>query len=51
MKPYVKLLLVVAVFALWVMLNHLSSKNAPEASSGCCCDGGSCPITSPATPK
>lgn len=51
MKPYIKFILIVAALAAWVTLNELSRKDAPAASGGCGCGGGSCSVTSPATSK
>ncbi|MCE5322539.1 hypothetical protein LLG46_04390 [bacterium] len=47
MKPYVKIILVVAVFALWIALTQLSKDNGAPETGGCGCGGGTCSVAPP----
>lgn len=52
MKSYVKVILVVAVFALWVALAQFSPDSGTAATGGGCgCGGGTCPVAPPADSK
>lgn len=52
LKSYVKIILVVAVFALWVALAQFSRDNRTAATGGGCgCGGGTCSVAPPADSK